>query len=304
MHRPRTVINVGYPMAIPIAPKQRPMLVTIAAFSLFVVAALLAVGAIISAATLGKAVDTARAAYPEFDDADLAATAVKLGVGLTIAIHVVLFILLVLLGLFVLRGSNGMRITTWVIAGLGAVCLGCTAIGTTGSAFDNTNGTRDGVTINVNDAVPGWVRGANIAITVISMVVLIAAIIMLALPRSNDFFRRPMLPMMGYPGGYGGYGPPMPYGYQPIPPGAYPGQAPAGYAAQPPYGAVPPYPTPGYPGTPGYPTVPSDPGTSAYPGAPGYPTPPGYSEPPGYPQSPVSDGTNEPPPPGPFAPPS
>jgi len=274
-------------MAMAVAPKQRPVQVTIAGFLLFVVATLLAVGAAVSAATLGKAVDVARSGYSDIYDADLAAAATRITVGISISIQILLLIMLTLLGLFVLRGNNGMRITTWVIGGLGALCLGCTAIGSTGSAFDNTNGTDDGVSIDVNSAVPGWARGTNIAITVISVLALIVVIILLALPRSNDFFRRPMLPTMGYMGGYVGYGPQMPYGYQPVPPGPYPVPPPAGYAGQPPYGAVP-----------------FDPTTPGYPGPPGYPTTPGYTEPPGYPQSPVSDGTNEPPPPGPFAPPS
>jgi hypothetical protein len=261
---------MGYPIS-PAAPKARPATVTIAGYSMYAVAVLLAVNAVISLTTIGRAITFAQDTYGDTGQSSDAATAVKIAIGLIIVIDVVMILLALILGLFVLRGNNGMRITTWVIAGLGVLCLGCSAAGGTTGSFSNS--ADNGVSINARDVVPGWARSSETILYVLSVLLLIAVIILLALPASNAFFRKTPQ-MVAFPGYVPGFPPP-------------------GYPA-------PGYPPPGYPPAAAYPPP-------GYP-APGY-APPGYA-PPAYPApgSPSSDPTGPADPPypptGPFTPPS
>ena len=54
----------------------------------------------------------------------------------------------------------------------------------------------------INEHVPGWYEPVTIATIVVGLLALIAALILLALPASNEFFRRrpePEPPTPGYP---------------------------------------------------------------------------------------------------------
>jgi hypothetical protein len=275
---------MSYPLA-PTPPRPRPGIVTVAGYLLYLVAALLVISMIVSLATVSKALSYVRATYASDTNEHDLVTATKVGIGFSVVLDVVLIVLVVLLGLFNLRGRNGMRITTWVIAGLGVLCLGCGAFGNvTGSALPKSDGSSQNTTVNIRDVVPGWAKATGITIDVISVLSLIAVIILLALPASNAFFRKTPLAMTGYPGGYG-----------PVP----------GYPQAPGFGPNPGYPqTQGYPqGAPGSPV--GDPAYPAYPGAPGQPTHapiPTQPHDPTQPQDQRQDPTN--PPAGPFTPPS
>ncbi|HEY1489255.1 MAG TPA: hypothetical protein VGF84_24330 [Micromonosporaceae bacterium] len=219
---------MGYPIAD--APRQRPSAVTAAGYLLYLVAGLLVVNIIVSLTTISNALDFIRRTYAADPNQHTILTAAKIGIGFGIAVDIILVALVVVLAVFDLRGRNGMRITTWVIAGLGVLCLGCGAFGNvTGSALKQNTGTGQTVTVDVKNVIPSWAKDASMAIDIISTLALIAVIILLALPASNAFFKKPPQ-MVAYQGGWAqpGY-PPVP-GYPPTqqdpayPP--IPGQAP------------------------------------------------------------------------------
>ncbi|MGY0006312.1 hypothetical protein [Micromonospora sp. I033] len=162
----------------------------------------------------------------------------------TIGTAALLFVLalgLVVLGLFNNRGSNGTRITTWVLGGILICCLGGSLIsGATGAVGGNAGGdgpSAEELRRSLEDALPSWFGPVNTLLGVLGLVSLLVALILLALPKANEFFRKPK------------------QGWEPPVPGAA-------------YPAEPGYPqTPSYPATPGYPGQPA-PGQPA-PGQPG-----------------------------------
>ncbi|NES26035.1 hypothetical protein GCE86_26395 [Micromonospora terminaliae] len=167
----------------------------------------------------------------------------------TAALLLVLSLVLVVLGVFNNRGSNGTRITTWVLGGILVCCLGGSLIsGATGAVGGNTGGdgpSAEELRRSLDDALPSWYTPVNTVLGVLGLLSLLVALILLALPKANEFFRKPKQ----------GWEPP-------VPGGAYPAE-------------------PGYPQTPGYPTTPGYPGQPApgQPGAaaPGQPGPAGPS---------------------------
>jgi hypothetical protein len=217
--------------------RQRPSVVTTAAYLLYLVAGLLAVNVIIAVATFSKSVDAIDALYVGNLQHDNVVTAAKIAIGVSIGIEVVLVALMILLAAFNLRGSNGMRITTWVIGGLDALCLGCGLFGNLSVSTFSENSVGTGQNrVNLRDVLPTWAKDLSLTVQVISILALIVVIILLATTPANAFFRKtpPMVMYPGYPGyqGYPGY----PGG------GVYPVSG-----AQ----ADPPYPTyPGYPQNP------------------------------------------------------
>lgn len=164
-----------------------------------------------------------------------------------IAIFSLLFAAAVaILGVFNLKGKNGSRVTTWVLAGLGLLCGVCGSIsGVAGSlAGGGTTGGSSGdpgldeineAAIRVADSMPGWYNAVILTVAVLNVLLYLAIVIMLAVPASNDFFRKPkadvdvMLPPEAYmddPKGPGlGTTPPAP---------PAPGGPPAAPEAQPP----------------------------------------------------------------------
>ncbi|GAA1635275.1 hypothetical protein ACFQY4_45185 [Catellatospora bangladeshensis] len=108
---------------------------------------------------------------------------------------VVIAVLFVILGLFVNRGKQWARVTTWVIGGIGLCCCG---FGLAGQAMTAslTGGSAGGIdqeeiTKRLSEQMPDWTTGVSIVITVVQLLALLAVIILLALPPSNNFFRKP-----------------------------------------------------------------------------------------------------------------
>jgi hypothetical protein len=246
----------NYQPAVPTGARPtRPGVVTAAGYLLYVVAVLYAATAIISLATIGKVMNAVEADSVSDDGPDLK-TVVQVTVVIEAIFYLLIVALFVVLGAFVLRGRNGMRITTWVIAGLGVLCTFCGAVGgglssTLASQENSLDSTQSE---QIQNALPDWARYSTIALDVIILILLGVVIVFLALRPANAFFRRPEpIMIVGYPG-YGGY-----------PTAGYPGS---------------PYPAYPQPGEPAYP----EPGQPVYP-QPSQPTYPQAGEP-VYPQAP------------------
>jgi hypothetical protein len=213
---------VSYAVPASPGPKVRPAVVTAAGYLLFLVAVLLIINALLPLASLSKVVDATREAYAKSTNptpdamASITQAAAIAGVVIAILFGVLFFIL----GSLNLRGKQPARILTWVFGGLGVLCTGC-GLGTSGLSGRLTSGTNaSGVDVKaatdqINAAKPSWLTPVSTTLAALILIALIAAIILLATPQSNAYFRKeqpafdPAFPNTPYP--------PAPGGGQPFP---------------------------------------------------------------------------------------
>ncbi|GGM02276.1 hypothetical protein [Micromonospora yangpuensis] len=251
--------------------RARPSVVTISSYLILAFAITQVIGLILSFLTIGPTRDAFQEAY-QGSDPDGAATLANVGVAFAIGASVLVVLLAV--GLFVLamlnnRGKNWSRITTWVVGGVLVCCSGGGLIsGAAGMAGNQSGGDidTDALQRRLEADLPSWYNGVSMTLSVLGLLALLAALILLALPASNEFFRN------------------KPQGWEPpVPGGNYPGH---------------PQGQPGYPQTPGHPQGSNDPG---YPSPSG---PPQGSGDPGYPPPGQSPGGQFPPSQGDQGPPS
>ncbi len=285
---------MAYPSYPPAAENQQPpTTVKVSTYLLWVTAAVSLISAVITISVVGKMSEAYSDLYA--GTAAEGSEAVIVGASVVGVIINVLFAAgLAVLAIFNNRGRNGARITTWVIGGISLCCGGLGLAGTALTSSMNLDDTSGGpsaaeVERRLDEVLPSWFDAATVTLSVISLLALLGAMILLALPASNAFFRKPAAagwdPSLPYP--YPGQGQP-PYPGQGQPP--YPGQGQPPYPGQ---GQQPPYPT--YPGQgQAYPGQ-----GQAYPGQgqayPGQGQQPGYP-PPSYPGQGSPDPATPPPP--------
>lgn len=193
------------PAAAAPPPRPRPATVTAASYLLYLLAALQVIYGVIALSTTGpmrEAYEQAWADTPELrDSADMIATLTGV---FTLIMYLIFAAGFVVLGILDGKGKNPARIVTWVLAGIGVCCFGA---GTAGSAlgglFGGISAPGGGTnapdpTEALSEAMPSWYYTANTAISLVSLLAAVAVIVLLALPPSNEFFRKP-----------------QPYGWQP-----------------------------------------------------------------------------------------
>ncbi|HYN95606.1 MAG TPA: hypothetical protein VES42_17295 [Pilimelia sp.] len=234
-------------MANPAPPgRARPSSVTISSYLLFFVAALQLISTVLGLAYVGKIRNALTDVFQGVQEAD---SIVGFFVAFIIAASVVglvIALVLALLAVFNNRGKNGSRITTWVIGGLFLCCNGLLVASQAGGSmnFGGGNSTDPNMPTNteietaMNGALPSWAQPVTTTLSVIGLLALLAALILLALPPSNEFFRK------------------RPADWQPPAGGGQPGQG--GYTAY-----------PAYPAAAGYQQPTHQPGTDPTPGTPG-----------------------------------
>jgi len=228
-------------------PRPRPTIVTVAGWLLLGVGILQLISMVVGLSQLGTIADVYETAYRGTDQEDAARTGAVGGTVVASVLGGVLGIAYIVLTIFNNRGKNPARITTWVLAGIGACCG---VVGLIGSALGGSFGMPSGddlpdpdeVQRQLEDALPSWYNPVLLTLGVIGLLALLAVIILLALPPANEFFRKPqpawqppVYPQAGaYPQPSGSYPPPAapPAPAPPAPP-ASGGQPPAG---QPPAG--------------------------------------------------------------------
>ncbi|GGM43444.1 hypothetical protein GCM10011608_30180 [Micromonospora sonchi] len=244
---------MGDPQSTPA--RIRPSVVTISTYLLLLFAICQLIGVIISLATIGTVRKVTEEAYRGSTTEgmeNIADLVVIVGVG-TAIFTLVVSLALFGLGLMNLRGKNGARIATWIVGGIMCCCVGFGVLSGVAGGISTPGGTSGDmpsqaeVQRQLEEALPSWVTPVSTLLGVISLISLLAALILLALPKANEFFRKPTQQ----------WEPPMPGG-------SYPGQ-------------------PGYPpapGQPGYPPAPGYPGTSGQPGYPPTSGQPGEQPPP------------------------
>ncbi len=162
------------PLPQPAQRPPRPMTVTLAAGLLLLQVVLTVIGTVISLANQDMVLDAVReqsesqpAGGP--DPETIANISTYVGIGFA----VVGAILFIVLAMFLLRGSNAARITTWVICGLFLCCVGFSGIGAATSV----------------GTYPGWFVAYQFGSVAISAIVYIGVIVLLLLPASNDYFK-------------------------------------------------------------------------------------------------------------------
>ena len=189
---------------------QRPGTVSTSSYLLWVTAAISLISGILTLATIGKTSQV----YSDLYRGTAAEGTESIVVGASV-FGVVLNILfaggLVVLSIFNNRGRRGARITTWVIGGLMFCCSGSGLAGTAITSSINldsgTGPSPSEVQARLSEVLPSWYEPLSVVLTVISLLSILGAVILLALPTSNAFFRKPAaagfdpsLPYPSYPG--------------------------------------------------------------------------------------------------------
>jgi hypothetical protein len=264
------------------APRVRPGIVSAAAYLLYVVAGLEIINAILTFATLGPVTDAISDVYADTTLSDSADTIITAFYAGGAVVNLLLGALFAVLGAFDSRGKNWARIVTWVFGGIALCCVGAglgssSISGSLETSADTAGGpTPEEVQRRLDEALPSWYTPVGTTVTVIVLIALLAVIILLALPKSNEFFRKqPAADQWGQPAqGY----PPYPTYPPPATPYGQPGQSAPGLppdpgrqgSDQPPYPGQQgsdqsPYPGQPAPGQPPYPGQ-QAPGPRPYPG--------------------------------------
>jgi hypothetical protein len=128
------------------------------------------------------------------------------------AVTVVLAVIVGLLAIWIMRGSNVARILTWIALAGSCCCGGCGAGATFGAL---RNGNLDLNVENVSeetaralgqalqDSMPGWLAVSAGGVGCLQVLLYVVVAGLLALPASNAYFRRPALawqpPEAGWP---------------------------------------------------------------------------------------------------------
>ncbi len=236
----------------------RPGVVTISSYLLMFYAALAVLDVVVALTTLGAAREVYEEAFAG-TTAEGTEGAVVFAAAATSVVTLLFAVGFVVLALLNNRGMNPARITTWVVGGI-ALC--CVAVGLAFSAAGSVvEGDVSGDVVSqeelnrrLDEALPSWHEPVLTA--TLGAIALLVALILLALPPSNEFFRKPQQqwepPLPGQP-------------VYPPPPGqpAYP--PPPGQPAYPPPPGQPAYPPP--PGQPDYPQADPSSGASGNPGS-------------------------------------
>jgi hypothetical protein len=268
---------VAYPTYQPAAGHQpRPATVTVSSYLLWVTAAIALLDTILTLSVVGRMTEAYRDVY--------AGTAAEGSEAVIVAVSVVGVVInilfaagLAILAVFNNRGRQGARVTTWVLGGISLCCGGLGLAGTALTSSMNFDAGSTGgpsaseVERRLSEVLPSWYGPLSTTLAVLSLLAILAAMILLALPASHAYFRRPVA---------AGWDPSMPY---PYPPAGTPG------AGQP----YPPYPGPGFPPAPPAPVL-NDPSVPHPTGPPPGGMPPGATPPGPGTAPPGSTGTQPP----------
>jgi hypothetical protein len=214
-------------------PGTRPRPVSAAVKLLYLAAACQLAYAALSGFILTRTIPVYQDLYANFpEQGAIRATATVVGV-VVIGVSVIAAVAMAVLGVFVGRGKQPARIVTWVVAGLFTLCSLCSAVGTALSSsltVIRSSPTQPGmpspgqVTDAVSAALPSWATPTSTTLLLVLGCAFLAVIILLALPASNVYFRKPAeawVPPTGWPppgGSVSGWPPPGGSVPPPMPP--------------------------------------------------------------------------------------
>jgi hypothetical protein len=207
-----TTVSYTVPPAAANPPRPRPATVTAASYLLYLLAALQLLNMAVSLITMGTVMDVTNDAYQGTGPEGLGNIAGTIGVIAAVVSGLIFAAGYVTLGILNGKGKNAARIVTWVITGIGVCCYG---VGMTGRSlvggFGGGGGQPGGgpsaaeLQERMMEALPSWHQPYTFTVALISLLAAVAVIVLLALPPSNEFFRKPQP-----------YGWQQPPGYPPI----------------------------------------------------------------------------------------
>jgi hypothetical protein len=222
---------MAYP--IPSAQRRRPASV-VAGVVLLVLAivalVVLAIAQFLIIAPVGEAIEAAGTGTPDEGSGTLFAGVLFGGGG---GLNALSAIVLAVLAGFDLAGKQPARVMTWIVAPLSALCCGCASAIYTEYLFlaagqsPSTAGQELSAeqTAAIGEGMPDWYSPAALGAVGLLWIGVLGAIIALAVPSANEYFRKreqtwlpaygppPGYPTEGYPPGYPppGYPPQQPY---------------------------------------------------------------------------------------------
>jgi hypothetical protein len=189
---------VAYPTYQPAAGHQpRPATVTVSSYLLWVTAAIALLDTILTLSVVGRMTEAYRDVY--------AGTAAEGSEAVIVAVSVVGVVInilfaagLAILAVFNNRGRQGARVTTWVLGGISLCCGGLGLAGTAlTSSMNFDSGSTGGpsaseVERRLSEVLPSWYGPLSTTLAVLSLLAILAAMILLALPASHPYFRLPV----------------------------------------------------------------------------------------------------------------
>ena len=188
------------------APRPRPATVTVAGLLMLLLALTAVVYVVASIVVLGPTTDAFNEAFAGTDLEDTGAVIAATSVA-TAVIYLLFGLALVILSVFNNRGRNGARIATWVVGGVALCCGGLSLISlavpdlsTGGMGQQPDMPDAEEIERIVAEHLPSWYDPVIIGSSVVGVLALAVALLLLALPASNEFFRRPEQPPAQTPG--------------------------------------------------------------------------------------------------------
>ncbi|MEU0557867.1 hypothetical protein [Dactylosporangium sp. NPDC006015] len=160
------------------------------------VAVLTVVGALLGVVLLEDLRRAYISAYGGMRGGDEATGAAIAGVIGAVVVAGVCAVTALLLG----RPRNWVRVGAWVVCAIGVCCLspGLLGGGVVASARIVGNGAgSDEIAAAMEVAMPGWYGPLTVVLAGASVAGVVAAGVLLALPASNAYFRRPPAPVVG-----------------------------------------------------------------------------------------------------------
>lgn len=133
--------------------------------------------------------------YPA-DQAEAAAAITPFATYFAAGIAVLLVIAYLVLAVFVGKGKQWARITSWVVVGLFGVCCGLAGVASLGASgsFGNMGAPsgidQEKITADTAALLPEWLTPVTTTLSIVSLVASIAIVVLLLLPPSNPYFRK------------------------------------------------------------------------------------------------------------------
>ena len=188
MYQPATAMPAGKPA--------RPMVVTLAAVTLGLLALLSLLAAIIGLVAMGQTVDEFRR-LADFepldpDEVDAIAGFLRFSFICTAVISVLFAVLLAVLAWGVARGNQPARVVTWIVCGVGLLWACCNGFGLIASFSDVSPSSTDPDQIAGSimlRSLPDWAAGVLVGSSALSVLGYIATAVLLALPAANAYFK-------------------------------------------------------------------------------------------------------------------
>ncbi|MBN1172321.1 MAG: hypothetical protein JXA67_09115 [Micromonosporaceae bacterium] len=180
------------PPAPPAVPRQRPGVVTAGVTMVAVVALLQFIGAAMTVVVAPDMRDIYLEALEGQEGSDAMGDVMMFAYYFGAGVSVLVGIGLAVLALFDAQGKQAARIVTWVLGGLYLCCAGGgLALSGAGTAFSGGDVDTAEVERLTEEILPSWYAPFSTASSAIALLAMLAAVILLALPAANEYFRKP-----------------------------------------------------------------------------------------------------------------